>query len=260
MRLDRAQYEPAFSDEFDGDDLDRSNWIPHYLPQWSTREQSKARYRLGDGRLALLIEEDQEPWSREHNGELRVSNLQTGVFSGPVGSDVGQHHFTSGLKVSEAQTEQRLYTPHFGLVEARVAAIRDPQSMVALWMIGFEDAPHRSAEICIFEIFGSDVHEDHAVVGVGVHPFGDPDILDDFRKVRLGGDATEFHTYSVEWLPNLVRFFIDDELVAQQDQSPDYPMQLMLNVYEFSRHDEAATPYPKEFLVDWVRGFRQIGT
>jgi hypothetical protein len=38
--------------------------------------------------------------------------------------------------------------------------------MVAFWMIGFEDAPERSAEICICEIFGRDVQRDDAVVGV----------------------------------------------------------------------------------------------
>ena len=41
-------------------------------------------------------------------------------------------------------------------------------------------------------------------------------------------------------------------------QSPDYPMQLMLNVYEFPPREGKATTgdeYPKEFVVDWVRGW-----
>jgi hypothetical protein len=35
-------------------------------------------------------------------------------------------------------------------------------------------------------------------------------------------------------------------------------MQLMLNVYEFARDEQASASdrYPKEFLVDWVRGWR----
>ncbi|MGO4104694.1 hypothetical protein AB4Y63_12125 [Leifsonia sp. YAF41] len=37
-------------------------------------------------------------------------------------------------------------------------------------------------------------------------------------------------TYSVEWLPAEVRFFSDDELVASMELSPDYSMQLRLNV------------------------------
>lgn len=254
MRLDRSGYEVDFLDSFDGDELDRSRWLPAYLPQWSSRVLSAARYEQRDGKLRLLIESGQLPWSPEHNDGLRVSNLQTGVFSGSVGSDIGQHHFAPGLRVTEAQEEQRLYTPQYGIVEARVAANPDPNCMVALWMIGFEDQPDRSAEICIFEIFGREMEGNKAMVGMGLHPFGDGRIRDEFLKVPVAMDAREFHTYSVEWLPDEVRFFIDDEAVASMDQSPDYPMQLMLNIYEF---DGAVTgSYPKAFEVDWVRGFR----
>jgi hypothetical protein len=45
---------------------------------------------------------------------------------------------------------------------------------------GYEEEPHRSAEICVCEIFGRDVTPDRASVGMGVHPFGDPLIVDEF--------------------------------------------------------------------------------
>jgi hypothetical protein len=253
--LDRTGYELEFSDEFEGDALDESKWIPHYLPQWSSRAQSAARYRVGGGRLLLRIEADQEPWSRQHTGGLRVSSVQTGVRSGPVGSTDGQHHFAPGLRVLEEQPERLLYTPHLGLVEARVAAVADPRSMVALWMIGIEDEPRRSAEICVFEIFGRDVGERSAVVGVGVHPFGDPRIREEFHRVEVDIDARRFHTYGAEWTPRGVGFYVDDRLVASVDQAPDYPMQLMLDIYEFA--GEEVGTYPKEFAVDWVRGWRR---
>lgn len=258
MRLDRSGYQLDFLDSFQGDVLDESLWIPAYLPQWTSRERSRARYQQRDGLLRLLIEDDQLAWSPEHNGDLRVSNLQTGVFSGPDGSDIGQHHFAPGLRVTEAQGELRLYTPLYGIIEARVAVISDPACMVALWMIGFEDQPNRSAEICIFEIFGKDVSKEGARVGMGLHPFGDELIRDDFVKVPVTIDVTEFHTYSVEWLPGEVRFFIDDELVSTMYQSPTYPMQLMLNLYEFERTEQA--DYPKECQVQWVRGYRRPET
>lgn len=252
-RLDRSHYRLEFNDTFEGPELDKTKWIPSYLPQWSNSVRARARYRLDSGMLALMIDEDQAPWSPEHNGRLRVSNLQTGVFSGPVGSMLGQHQFKNGLRVSEAQAEQRLYTPHYGLIEAHVAAVADPACMVALWMIGFEDAPERSAEICIFEIFGSEVDPDTAVTGLGIHPFGDPLLTDEFLKIQLAANVTEFHTYSADWAADSVTFYFDDEFIAKVEQSP-YPMQLMLNIYEFEERSEV--PYPKRFLVDWVRGYR----
>jgi hypothetical protein len=135
--------------------------------------------------------------------------------------------------------------------------------MVALWMIGFEDLPKQSAELCIFEIFGRDVTPVGVRIGMGLHPFGDPAVIDDFRRVDLPIDAREFHDYAAEWTPEGVRFFVDEALVHEARQSPAYPMQLMLNIYEFAEGPEPASPverYPKVFAVDWVRGWRRAGT
>ena len=92
--------------------------------------------------------------------------------------------------------------------------------MVSLWMIGYGDVPERSSEICVCEIFGRDVGTDSAAVGVGVHPFGDPEIVDDFSQETVPIDAREFHTYAAEWTPERVRFFVDGEAVKTVDQSP----------------------------------------
>ena len=45
----KAGYELEFEDTFDGDTLDQARWLPHHLPQWSSREQSAAHYQLGGG-------------------------------------------------------------------------------------------------------------------------------------------------------------------------------------------------------------------
>ncbi|MDQ3670365.1 MAG: hypothetical protein M3377_08825 [Actinomycetota bacterium] len=81
--------------------------------------------------------------------------------------------------------------------------------MVALWMTGYENEPDRSAEICVCEIFGRDVRHDRAVVGVGVHPFGDPRIVDDFSRVTIPVDACEFHVSAAERTPKGVEFLVD---------------------------------------------------
>jgi beta-glucanase (GH16 family) len=90
---------------------------------------------------------------------------------------------------------------------------------------------------------------------MGLHPFGDPRIADEFSAERVPVDAREFHTYSADWTPEHVAFYVDDRLVKTVEQSPSYPMQLMLNVYEFPE-PAAGGAYPKEFVVDYVRGWR----
>jgi hypothetical protein len=252
-------YELAFADEFEGGALDPGRWLPWYLPQWSSRERAAARYELGDGRLRLLVERDQEPWCPELDGDVRVSSLQTGLFAGPVGSAAGQHRFHPAARVREAQRNVRLFTPRYGLISIRCRAVADPRCMVALWLIGYEDEPERSAEICVCEIFGRDVRPDGVAVGVGVHPFGDPAIVDDFSRVELPLDAREPHVYAAEWTPERVEFHVDGEPVKTVEQSPAYPMQLMLGIYELPAapgEPDRAGPYPKAFEVDWVRCYR----
>jgi hypothetical protein len=248
-------------DTFDGDVLDRSLWLPYYLPQWRGRERAAARYRLGDGCLRLLVEADQPPWCPEFDGEVRVSNLQTGVFSGPAGSDVGQHRFSPSVRVREPQQELRLYTPRHGHVEARARVGDDPAAMAAMWLIGVEDAPERSAEICVFEIFGRDVGGDGTAVGMGLHPFGDPRIRDDFARPVLPIDARDFHVYAAEWAPERVTFLVDAEGGRVVGPFPDYPTQAMLDVYALPGPDGGppAGPWPKELVVDWFRGWRPGG-
>ncbi|HEY3006024.1 MAG TPA: glycoside hydrolase family 16 protein, partial [Kribbellaceae bacterium] len=117
----------------------------------------------------------------------------TASYSGPLGSGIGQSRFRDDLVVREEQAAQRLYLMRHGYVELRARAIADPDAMVALWMIGYEDVPERSGEICVCEIFGREVSPGAAAVGMGVHPFGDPALTDEFSKVRVEADVTEFH-------------------------------------------------------------------
>ncbi len=164
--LKRSRYELEFEDGFESGELDTRRWLPYYLPHWSSRERSAARYAIEDGCLQLLIEEDQQPWCPELDGEVRVSSLQTGLFC------------------------------------------------------------------------------------------GDPNLVEDFARVSVPIDAREFHVYSAEWTAERVSFFVDDEHVKTVDQSPSYPLQLMLGIYEFPADGKRAGAYPKRFTVAYVRGFR----
>jgi glycosyl hydrolase family 16 len=243
-----------FDESFEGSELDRRRWLPFYLPHWSSRESSAARYSVDGGHLRLRIDADQQPWCPEFDGEVRVSSLQTGAFAGPVGSGIGQHRFDSGVVVREAQENVRLYTPLHGRIEVRAKASADPDTMAALWLIGYEDEPGRSAEICVCEIFGRNVADDETVVGVGVHPFGDPLIVDDFANVAVAVDAREFHVYAADWKADRIVFSVDGAPIKTVDQSPAYAMQLMLGIYEFPAAEAGRSgSYPKEFVVDYVR-------
>jgi hypothetical protein len=253
--LDRSRFELEFEDDFDSHDIDASKWIPAYLPQWSSRAATRPRYHLADSVLTLRIDEDQPPWSPEFDGTTYVSNLQTAVRSGPVGSRDGQHRFADTLVVREYQPREVLYAPAGGLIEVRMRATRDPDAMAALWLIGIEDQPEQSGELCVAEILGRDIRGDTMQVGMGVHPHHDPALPDDFATVGVT-DPDGFHEYAAEWSPTGARFYVDGALVRTVEQAPGYPLMLMLDLYAFEQPDGGRGALPKSCQVDWVRGWR----
>lgn len=258
--LDLDGREPALDERFGEGVLDEKVWWPFYLAHWSSRERAAARYSVAPDALELFIDADTAPWSPEFDGDNRVSHLQTGQFSGQCGGPVGQHRFREGLVVRQEQPERRLHLPRFGVIEVRMAAVRHPDAMVAFWPIGFEDVPEHSGELCIAEIFGSELDEEGGWVGVGVKRQHDPRLRDDFEKIRVVGDLTEMHDYAVEWTPDAVRFFIDHRWVKTVRQRIDYPVQLMLDLYEFPRADGTRdlAALPHTLRVERVRTFPPV--
>ena len=247
-----------FSDEFDGSDLDTEVWIPHYLPMWSSRAESAATYALEESELRLTIPPEQGLWcTPDHDPPLRVSGIQSGVFSGAVGSTVGQQPFRDGVVVRESQPTQWGWTPHHGLLEVRARMDLLPGSMAAVWMVGLEDEPSRCAEICIFEVFGETLRSRDgqlsAAVGMGVHAFRDPAMTEEFAAPRVAIDVAEFHVYAADWQPGRIEFLIDGERVKTVEQAPDYPMQMMVAVFDFP--GQAAPPdHVPQLAVDFIRG------
>ena len=255
--LDRSRFQLEFEDRFDGPALEGGRWVDHYLPQWTTPERSAARYDLGDGGLRLRIDADQPPW-RSEDGELRVSNIQTGAFSGSVGSSIGTHRHTPGMTVRTEVPTRRLYTPSDGLVEATLQATADPSCMLAIWLVGFEESsPEDSGEICIAELFGHAIGPEGSRVRLGVKAINDPRLRTDVEDVDLPIDASEPHTYGAEWDTRGVRFWIDGRLVHSVDQRIDYPLQVMIDLFEFPEGaDRDPRRYPKSARVNAVRGYR----
>jgi Glycosyl hydrolases family 16 len=249
-----------FLDDFDGPGLDTGAWLPHYLPQWSSRAESAAAYSVAESELHLTIPPEHGLWcAGDHDPPLRVSGIQSGVFSGPVGSTAGQQPFRDGLEVREAQEEWWGWTPEYGLLEVRARMELSPRSMAGVWMSGLEDRPERSAEVLIFEVFGDALATDgdtpSAAVGMGTRKFRDPAMTGDFEAPRLEIDVTRFHDYAVEWRPGRVDLLVDGRRVKTIEEAPDYPMQMMVALFDFPDQADAAPPDHVPMLaVDHVRG------
>jgi hypothetical protein len=123
-----------------------------------------------------------------------------------------------------------------------------------------EDEPTRCGEICVFEVFGDALEAEGetptAEVGMGVHPFRDPALTEEFDAPRLAIDVGEFHVYAADWRPGQLDFLIDGQPVKRVHQAPDYPMQMMVAVFDFPAKAApgVAPDHVPELAIDYVRG------
>lgn len=260
--LEKPGYSLDFNDEFDGPELSLDKWIPFYLPHWSSGERSRPNYTFRDGNLVLQITREQQPWCPEFDGENRASVIQSGQFSGPRGSKTGQLRFNRDLVVREEQQNVKKYTPQYGYIEIRSKGLDSGGNHVSLWMCGYEDKPEKSAEICLFEIVGARTTPTSSRINYGVHKWTDPAITEEFYEEVFELDARAYHIFAVEWTPTHLDFYIDNQKIRTIRQSPVYEMQIYLGMFEdpsekgWNGPFDPNRPYPKEFVVDYVRVYR----
>lgn len=243
----------AFHDDFTGPALDPARWSDLYLPHWTEGERSRARCSVDGGLLTLAVPDDLPPWCPQHDGDIRVSALQTGHRAGPVGSADGQHRFRADLAVRQVRPELRLYLPFRHRIEMRARAVLDAGALASLYLIGFEDDPHDSGEITVMEVFGREAEESGTVVRRGVKAIGDPRLATEILDDRLPLRIADWHVYAAHWTANGIAFEIDGRPVGRVAQSPAYPMQLMVTLYRIAPAPVGAAP--AVFAVDEIRGY-----
>lgn len=242
---------PDLDERFSGD-LSSERWVAHYLPHWTTPDRSAARYRLTPEGLELRIDEDQLDW-RSEDAQLRVSNLQTGTFSGPVGSASGTHRHRDDVRVRTETPLRLLFAPSSGRVDVTVSATRDDGCMLAAWLVGTEHlSPTDSGEICIFEI-DADAVGDSTVARTGVKAHHDPRMHTDMAEVTLPFDASAPHTWTAIWGSGETVIGCEGRVVRRIAQAPDYPLFLMIDLFELG---PPGGMYPKAARIHRVQGWR----
>jgi hypothetical protein len=253
----------SFDERFAAPQLDRDLWVDHYLPHWTTPERSAARYDLDPERgLVLRIDADQPAWldqgSGAEAGRMRVSSIQTATFSGPAGSAIGTHRHDDTVRVVTETPHRRLWTASgSGRVEVWLRASADESCMLAAWLVGVEDtSPDDAGEITIAELFGDAITPEGSRVRLGVKAVNDPRLRTDVVDIAVPFDASAgAHRYGAEWDGSGIRFFVDGVLVHRSEQRLDYPVQLLVDLFEFPQ-GEARPPerYPKTAEVRRVTG------
>ena len=247
--------ELVFHDDFDRGQIDEARWVAKYLPHWTTAERARPHCHFEDGHLVLRIDPDQEPWCPAHDGGVKCSSIQTGHFSGPLGSANGQLRFNKDLRVVTALPSAKHHVPVYGYFEIRARASIASNNMVSFWMMGFEEHPDDSGEITVMEIFGRNNTAMTTTLGYGVKQATDARLATQYHEDILPFSASDWHVYGAEWNASGVTHFLDGKLLRHIKQVPHYPLQLMLGIYELPNDPRPVERRAATFTVDYVRGY-----
>jgi hypothetical protein len=92
---------------------------------------------------------------------------------------------------------------------------------------------------------------------MGVHRFRDPALVEEFETEPLRLDVAVEHTYAVDCRPGALTFAVDGRTVRELGQAPDYPVQLMIVVFDFPGRHRDPDPEPPQMAVRRVTGGRK---
>lgn len=249
-----------FQDEFDGDELDFSKWLPQYLPHGTTSETAfMADYEVSDGSLKMMINEDRACfYNVDSDKGFKVSGIQTYNKNGL--------HEKTAIGANVVPYEG--YTTQYGYFEIRYKMpAGGGGGHVAFWLIGTQaDAREdgtgslQTGEIDITEtrFDAPNVH------GPKVYNWTDEDLKDWMVQIPIEEDyVNEYHIYAMDWTPEYLAFYVDGVEIARTEQSPQYEMCMILSMYINDDPDAnywSGVPsdvFPKVWEIDYVRVYKK---
>lgn len=261
--MDKPGYRLIFQDEFDGETLDDSRWVPQYLSSWAQKpELAEPTYIMENGLMRLQIFAETQPWCPEYDGETVVSGFTTGDRN-------ALHNWNGTNAVRNPVEMQATHLNQYGYYEIRAKGQSGSARHAAWWLLGFEDVPDESAEIDIFEILGNNSHK----VPVNFHAWNDPDAPDGggFSYTNRQMDFhEEFHIYGFNWIegggqgeaPDKMEFYVDGVKTGERNVNIDYPVLQLFSLYEKRAGGWTGIwlpkPYPNTFDIDYVRVYKLV--
>jgi beta-glucanase (GH16 family) len=242
----------TWSDEFDG-------------PKGSPADASKWSFDIGGngwGNKELETYTRRTANSHVESGRLVIKAIKE-TFTGP---DNISRNYTSARLLTKNKFSQA-----YGRFEARIKIPYGQGIWPAFWLLGDNiDTAHwpNCGEIDIMENIGKEssiVHGTfHGPGYSGGNGISAAYTLPSGRKF-----SDDFHTFALEWEPNVMGFYVDGHLYKTGTPADlpsgrswvfDHPFFIILNVAVggvWPGNPDATTVFPQQMLVDYVRVYRR---
>jgi len=247
-----SQWVLVWSDEFnqqDGSAPDPARW---------TFDEGVGNNGWGNNELEFYT-------TRSKNVVIIDGNLViTALWESFTDSSGVTRNFTSArLKTRE------LFSQQYGRFEARIKIPAGPGVWPAFWLLGSNIKSvgwPSCGEIDIME--NKEAPTIHGTIhGPGYS--GDNGISSTYTLAAGHRFSDAFHIFAVEWEPNAIHFFVDNDLYATRTPADvpkgaqwafDHPFFILLNLAvggNWPGPPDSTTPFPAHMLVDYVRVYRR---
>jgi beta-glucanase (GH16 family) len=242
----------VWSDEFDGRNgsgIDSSKWVIETGGGgWGNKELEYYTERP----VNLLVQ----------NGDLVIRAIKE-KYTGPEGV---ARDYTSGRMKTQGKFSQK-----YGRFEARIKIPAGQGMWPAFWMLGDDIGQVRwpaCGEIDIMENIGKEPGTIHGSIHgpgyIGTVGIEAPYHLTDNQRF-----ADNFHVFAVEWDPESISFYVDQDLYVRRTRADlrpgwkwvlDKPFFVILNLAvggDWPGDPDSSTAFPAEMLVDYVRVYER---
>lgn len=270
----------VWSDEFDGDSIDRSKWDFDLGDGFYDYVANQWRHGWGNDELQCYTAEPRNVFVRD--GSLHVRALK---------ESLNGRGYTSARIKSRARDGSNLFATTYGRIEFRAKLPTGRGIWPALWLLPRDEAHGPwpcSGEIDVMEARGQEPGKVLGTIHYGSRWPANVHSSDE-HEFPPGESIAEFHEYAVEWDPGEIRWLVDGRVFAarrswwvsrrtkpdgqgataesEQDLLPwpapfDQPFYIVMNVAvggQFLGNPDASTTFPAEMLVDRVRVYEREG-
>ena len=249
---DATVWSLVWSDEFNGPNgsgVDTAKWVPETGGSgWGNNELEYYTDRLQNADI--------------ENGSLAIKALKE-TYTGP--DNVTRNYTSARLKT------QTKFSLSYGRIEARLKVTYGQGMWPAFWMLGTnidQVGWPTCGEIDIMENIGREPSVVHGTIhGPGYSGGNGLEASYSLSNGKHFADA--FHTFAIEWEPNVVCFYVDGLLYKTRTPADlptsakwvfDHPFFILLNIAVggfWPGVPDASTIFPQTMLVDYVRVYQR---
>jgi beta-glucanase (GH16 family) len=246
-----------------------SKWILTWsdefnAPDGSTADSQKWTFKTGGngwGNNELEYYTTSPRNAHQEHGALVIEAVRE-PYTGPDGV---KRDYTSARLSTKGKFSQA-----YGRFEARIKMPRGQGIWPAFWMLGdnIDKVPWPDCgEIDIVENLGREPSIAHGTIHgpgySGVHGIGSAFSLSEGKHF-----SDDFHVFAVEWEPQEIRFYVDENLYATRRPSDlpsdahwvyDHPFFILLNLAVgggWPGNPDSTTEFPQRMYIDYVRVYK----